>query len=60
MNCSLKKIKKNEELNTDNAKILKANYEVFIDSQGGLLLLGSNFIYVVKVNELYEYARKQV
>ncbi|SRX52390.1 hypothetical protein [Aequorivita sp. CIP111184] len=57
---SEEKNKDNEEITTENAENLKAYKGDFIDSNGALVLMGSNFIYGVKRDALSEQLSKQV
>lgn len=49
-----------EEINVENAENLKAYSGDFIDSNGALVLMGTNFIYGVKRNEMSDQLSKQV
>ncbi len=52
--------KKIEEVTVENAETLKAYTGDYIDSNGALVLMGTNFIYGVKRNEMSEQLSKQV
>ncbi len=57
---SEEKNKETEETTTENVENLKAYKGDFIDSNGALVLMGSNFIYGVKRDALSEGLSKQV
>jgi hypothetical protein len=52
--------KETEEMTVENTEDLKAYKGDFIDSNGALVLMGTNFIYGVKRNEMSNQLSKQV
>ena len=52
--------KESEEMNVENTEDLKAYTGDYIDSNGALVLMGKNFIYGVKRNEMSDQLSKQV
>jgi hypothetical protein len=59
-NSEEKKVEETTTENVENAENLKAYKGDFIDSNGALVLMGSNFIYGVKRDALSESLSKQV
>lgn len=59
-NSEEKKVEETTTENVENAENLKAYKGDFIDSNGSLVLMGSNFIYGVKRDALSESLSKQV
>ena len=57
---SEEKNKESEEMTVENSENLKAYSGDYIDSNGALVLMGTNFIYGVKHNEMSEKVSKQV
>ncbi len=57
---SEEKNKESEEMTVENSENLKAYSGDYIDSNGALVLMGTNFIYGVKHNEMSEKLSKQV
>src|SRR5690606_39081359 len=54
------KKKETEELTSEPSRSRKAHKADFIDSNGALVLMGTNFIYGVKRNEMADQLSKQV
>ncbi|OAD90699.1 hypothetical protein A7A78_05515 [Aequorivita soesokkakensis] len=59
-NSEEKKVEETTTENVENAENLKAYKGDFIDSNGALVLMGSNFIYGVKRDAISESLSKQV
>ncbi len=57
---SEEKNKESEEMTVENTENLKAYSGDYIDSNGALVLLGTNFIYGVKHNEMSDQLSKRV
>ena len=57
---SEEKNKESEEITLETTESLKAYKGDFIDSNGALVLMGTNFIYGVKRNEMADQLSKQV
>lgn len=57
---SEEKNKESEEMTVENTENLKAYSGDYIDSNGALVLMGTNFIYGVKHNEMSDQLSKQV